>query len=277
MIVQAQFRRFYADINITPPQLRDAKSKYSRVCKLLHNYYYPESTYDGKTKRLIGSYGNQTHTQSTKDVDVIFIMPQGVFVRYGTNTAQLLDDIHDILLDEFPNSEVCIDRMVVRVEFVEGGPSIEVLPVCNDGAGLLVFPSTEEGGQWMREKNPVELIKKIASSNSETSRTSKLIRIVKTWREFCGAQLKSYQIEDAVLDFFQSGERETTWYSILVRDFFKYFHQKAQGTEDINLQSHTKDAAQKAGDARKFEESKNIAKAIEVWRDLFGPGFPEPV
>ena len=207
-------------------------------------------------------------------------MPLREFLKYDNkgakNQAQLLDDIHDILLDEFPNLEVRIDKMVVRVEFVEEGPSVEVLPVCHDGAGLLVFPSTEEGGQWRRERNPVELIKKIASSNSETHRTSKLIRIIKTWRKFCGAQLKSYRIEDAVLDFFQSGERETTWYSIIVRDFFEYFHKKVQETGDINLQSHTKNAVQKAREARKLEESKNIASAIETWQGLFGPDFPDP-
>jgi len=57
MAIQNQFEKFYKNIKLTSTQTKDARKKYSGVCKKLHDHYYPDIEYSGKTKLLIGSYG----------------------------------------------------------------------------------------------------------------------------------------------------------------------------------------------------------------------------
>lgn len=59
MVITDYFLQFYENIKLTKLQREDAVTKYTGVCKKLHDYYYPESEYSGKTKLLIGSYGKK--------------------------------------------------------------------------------------------------------------------------------------------------------------------------------------------------------------------------
>jgi len=47
--MKKQFKKFNEDIKLTSNQTEDAKTKYTRVCRTLHDKYY-ESNYYGKTK-----------------------------------------------------------------------------------------------------------------------------------------------------------------------------------------------------------------------------------
>lgn len=97
MEIQTLFIKFYENIKLTKKQKEDAKTKYEGVCKKLHDYYYPEITYTGDTKLLIGSYGKHTNIRPPRDVDVLFIMPPEKFNEYNDNNSnaqsQLLQDI----------------------------------------------------------------------------------------------------------------------------------------------------------------------------------------
>jgi len=88
MTMQEQFLKFYENIKLTSAQREDAKTKYTGVCKKLHDHYYSDAEYDGSTKLLIGSYGKQTHIRPARDVDVIFIMPPEKFENTMT-TSQM--------------------------------------------------------------------------------------------------------------------------------------------------------------------------------------------
>ena len=57
--MEKQFKDFCENIRLTSQQETDAQTKYSGVCKKLHDHYY-ETQYDGGTKLLFGSYKTKT-------------------------------------------------------------------------------------------------------------------------------------------------------------------------------------------------------------------------
>ena len=87
LTIQNQFEKFYENIKLTPAQREDAKKKYRGVCKKLHDHYYPDIEYIGKTKLLFGSYGKHTNIKPPRDVDVLFIMPEDKFAQYDDNQS----------------------------------------------------------------------------------------------------------------------------------------------------------------------------------------------
>ena len=273
MSIQGQFNQFYANIKLTPKQTEDAKKKYTGVCTELHNRYYPNSKYGGNTKLLIGSYGKKTHIRPPRDVDVIFIMPDGQRQRYGqmsNGQSQLLQDVRKILEKKYPDSKINTDRMVVAVKFAQANHNVEVMPAWENTDGTFTVPNSKQGGRW-ELSNPRSEIKEIEDSNSRTGKTRMLIRMVKKWQDNCTVGLKSYQIERAVLEFFQNSTGEIKLDSGLVMKFFTYFYQRET---DANNKSHLKTASNRAQKAYEFEVMGNIASATGEWRKIFGDDFP---
>lgn len=277
MSIQEQFERFYENIKLTPSQREDAKTKYTGVCKKLHDHYYPDAEYDGSTKLLIGSYGKQTHIRPARDVDVIFIMPPEKFEQYDDNQSngqsQLLQDVKEILEEKYPDTPIRAFGKVVVIEFSDTKHNVELLPAWANEDRTFTIPNSEGGGSWERW-DPRSEIQKIQDSDSRTRRTRALVRMIKKWSENCTAELKSYQIEEKVLDFFANDEFSDKVYPVLVRDFFEYFYQT---TSDEDLRSHLNTALNRAKKACEFEGNGNVEKATEEWKKVFGDDFPASV
>lgn len=274
MSIQKQFEKFYENIQLTSSQRDDAITKYTGVCKKLHDNYYSNTEYNGNTKLLIGSYGKQTHIRPARDIDVIFIMPSEKFDQYDDNQSngqsQLLQDIKKILEEKYPNTTIKAFGKVVVLEFADTKHNVELLPAWEKEDKTFTIPNSENGGYW-ENWNPRLEIQKIKDSDSQTGKTKLLIRMTKKWSENCTAKLKSYQIENKVLDFFTNDNFSGKEYSILVRDFFDYFY---QATADENLKSHLDTASKRAKNACEFEEKNNIEKAVGEWKKIFGDDFP---
>lgn len=274
MSVEEQFEKFYENIKLTPSQKEDAIIKYTGVCKKLHDCYYPTLEYDGTTKLLIGSYGKHTQIRPARDIDVIFIMPIEKFEQYNDNQSnkqsQLLNDIKCILEEKYPGTPIKAFGKVVVLEFAETRHNVELLPAWENEDGTFTIPNSENGGSW-EHWDPRAGIKKIADSNTQTGKTRILIRMVKKWSENCTAKIKSFEIENKVIDFFGTQESVNGEYSSLVKDFFKYFFQT---TSDTDLRSHLETALNRANRACEFENNDNLEKSVEEWQKIFGNDFP---
>ena len=272
MSIQGQFERFYSKINLSVVQSKEAKAKYDGVCEQLHSHYYG-GKYGGRTKKLIGSYGKQTNIRPPRDVDVLFVMPRAKFGQYKNSGAngpsELLSDIREILKEKYPDPEIKNNRKVVVVKFAKASHNVEVLPGWKNENGTFKIPDSRQGGTW-DSFDPLSENRKIQDANSRTHRASKLVRIVKKWQANRNAQLSSYNIEQAVLGFFQNIEEETRPYSTLVRDFFQYFKSR-------NKLGSINTAYNIAINACVFEANGNTASATKEWQGLFGPEFPGSV
>lgn len=267
------FIQFLENIMLTSAQIEDAKTKYDGVCSKLHDHYY-ESSYDGSTKLLIGSYGKKTNIRPARDIDVIFFMPPEKFSQYEDNQSngqsQLLQHIKEVLEEKYPDTPIKAFGKVVVLEFSDTKHNVEVLPAWEKEDGTFTIPDSENGGSW-EQWNPRSEIKKIKDSNTTTGRTRALIRMMKKWTENCSVKLKSYEIENKVVDYFANDAFLEKEYPILVRDFFEYFY---NASSDEELQSHLNTALNRARKACEFESNGNLDKAVDEWRKIFGDDFP---
>lgn len=273
MVIQEQFEKFYENIKLTEAQREDAKRKYDGVCSKLHSYYYPNTTYDGTTRFLIGSYGKKTHIRPARDIDVIFIMPPEKFSQYDDNSSncqsQLLQDIKAILEEKYPDTPISAFGKVVVLEFADPQHKVEVQPAWENENGMFTIPNSENGGNWEIVDPRVE-IKRIKESDDQTGKTKALIRMIKKWSELCTAKVKSYAIENKVLEFFSINNTNGE-YATKVRDFFAYFY---NSVTDESLRSHLNTALNRARKACDFEDDQKIDNVTEEWRKIFGDDFP---
>ena len=275
MSIQQQFEQFYENIKLTSAQKEDAKKKYTGVCKKLHDYYYPEIEYTGTTKLLIGSYGKRTNIRPPRDVDILFIMPDDKFDQYDDNESngqsQLLQDIKKILSEKYSTTDKIKGwGKVILIQFSDGTHNIELLPAWERNDGKFTIPNTAEGGYW-ETWDPRAEIQKIEDSDKSTKgETRFLVRIIKKWSENCSVELKSFQIENMVLEFFGKDEHKDKNYSNLVRDFFDNF----SSSVDDKSKSHFDTALNRAKKACDFENEGKIDEVTQEWKKIFGDDFP---
>lgn len=285
-----QFTTFLSNIQLTEPQIQDAKTKYDGVCEKLHNKYY-STTYNGSTKLLVGSYGKKTAITPPTDIDVIFVLPYSEFKKYdsrsGNGQSHLLQDIKNILLEKYPNTNIRGDGQVVMVNFVSY--YIEVVPsfLLN---GSYYIPDTNNGGRW-KLTAPKSEMENIQTSNEWTGgNTVRLIKMIKAWKSNCGVEIKSLIIELTVVDFlkfYQYYNKGSTYYDWMVRDYFKYLLSKVSSSSYIpgtyesiaygnSWEPKAKAALSNAEEACNLE-SKNLPyTAANEWKKIFGTRFPSP-
>lgn len=269
------FLIFYEKIKLTSAQRQDAITKHSSVCKKLHEYYYPDVSYNGSTKLLIGSYGKKTNIRPPRDVDALFIMPPEKFDQYDDNQSngqsQLLQDIKGILSQKFTTTEkIKAWGKVVLVKFSDGTHDVELLPAWEREDGTFTIPNSENGGSW-ENWDPRAGIKRIKDSDQKTGKTKKLIRMIKKWSENCSAEIKSYQVEDIVIDFFELNVLSEDFFHFIVKEFFEFFLGK---TSADGIKSHLTTALSRATKALDFVENGDLEKAADEYKKIFGDDFP---
>lgn len=276
MSIQGQFHKFYGNIKLTETQKTDAKTKYNGVCKKLHDNYYPNMEYNGSTKLLIGSYGKHTNIRPPRDVDVLFIMPDDKFEQYDDNDSndqsQLLQDIKKILSGKYTTTgKIKGWGKVVLIEFSDGTHNIELLPAWKNQNGSFTIPNSKNGGSWDNwdSKSEVEKIKQ--SNNKNNKKTIPIIRMIKKWSDNCTVNIKSFTIENKIIDFFNlyDSNRE---YSDIIKNVFNYLYNQIL---DETIKSHLKTAHERACKAFKYENSDNDEKATKEWKKIFGNDFPK--
>jgi hypothetical protein len=275
--IEKQFEKFYENIRLTQAQKDDARTKHIGVCEKLHNYYYPNSTYSGSTKLLIGSYGKHTAIRPARDIDVIFIMPPEKYAQYDDNTSnkqgQLLQDVKKILQTKYPNTPISAFGKIVKLEFADTKHDVELVPAWENNDGAFTIPNSEDGGSWETQDYRKE-ISDILDSDIITGKTKYLIRSIKKWSENCSVQLKSYQIEQMVLSYFAQNCLIDCSTAQLISNLFEYFRQI---TMDQNLHSHLNTALSRSKKALDYESNSKYDNALEEWKKIFGTDFPKTI
>lgn len=289
--MDSHFKKLLKKLRLKDPQKKDAKTKVKSVCETLHAKYYPNHTYDGRTKFLVGSYGKHTNIRPPKDIDVIFKMPDDAFQRFdslsGNKQSQLLQEVRVALKDKFSTTEkISAFGKVIVVGFSEGTHTVEVLPGWQLPSGAFRIPNTENGGSW-EEWNPLAEEKNITDSSKATGKTRSLIRILKSWTVTCSVPIKSFILEILVVDYLreQHQNQVNVLYPELVLGFFKYLKGKRNGMvissasgKAINLGdvwfSKAETAVIRAEKANEFEAKGKLRDASVEWKKVFGDDFP---
>lgn len=275
-IIQKQFDKFYENIQLTENQKQDAITKYEGVCKKLHSIYYPNLNYDGSTKFLIGSYAKDTEIRPARDIDVIFKMPQDLLKNYNDNTSnsqsQLLQDVRKILKERYPTTNIGANQKVVEIITVEGNHNIEIVPAWDNN--IFTIPNSSNGGSWEYVDYRKD-IKTINDSNNKTGKTKRLIKMLKKWKEQNATMnLSSYDIEKAVINFFESVSEKYDDDSLLIKDFFNYLK---NSYSYIYILTFIESAINRSNKAISFENENKLDEAIEEWIKIFGSDFPKTI
>lgn len=271
--MDAYFVEMLRRLRLTKNQRADAKTKYDGVAKKLHQAFY-ETTYDGSTKLLIGSYGKKTNIRPPGDVDLLFKIPAETYEQYfnheGNGPSALLQKIREVLGTKYTATEkIAAWGKVVLVEFADNTHNIELLPGY-EVDGVFMIPNSENGGTWESFDARADLAVVSDSHAATGGKTRKLIRIIKRWCKLNKSiSIKGYEIEKYCADFLaQDGTTDKIW-SELVSDFFAWLAVHAD--KDQSLIETAKNRATKA---RSFEAVDAIDKACEEWAKIFGSAFP---
>lgn len=285
--VAARFDQFLSNIELTPLQIDDAKTKYDGVCGKLHEHYY-SNAYNGSTKQLIGSYGKNTAIAPPSDIEVLFYMPSELFSRYdsrsGNKQSQLLQDIKNVLAERYTTTSMRGDGQVVLVDFVSY--KVEVVPAFQLQNGNYYIPDTNNGGKW-KETSPRSEQKNITDSNKRSNgNTVKLIKLIKAWKYACNVPIKSLAIELSAVEFLVTWkyyDKTSVYYDWMVRDYFKYLLTQVNMISLIpgivefmsygdSWESKAKSASERADKACSLE-STDFVGATDEWKKIFGDRF----
>ena len=282
------FKELLKNIKLTDAQKIDAKSKIKSVSKTLHDSFYPDLTYNGSTKRIIGSYGKYTNIRPVGDIDLLFKMPDEEFDYYnklsGNNQSKLLQDIRVILKDKFTTTErIRAFGKVIEITFKDGTHNVELLPAWKQSDGKFIIPNSENGGSW-DVWDPIKEFENIDNSSKGTKKTRSLIRMVKRWLDYCSVPMKSFIVELLVVEYLNTRTGDEN-YSDLIKDFFDFLLIKRNcsiyspaSSSFINLgeQWFTKaeSAVSRAKKANDFESKEDLDNSSREWKKIFGDMFP---
>lgn len=185
-------------------------------------------------------------------------------------TNQIANHSYCRILKKYPDTPIKAFGKVVVLEFADTKHNVDLLPAWENEDGTFKIPDSENSGSW-EQWDPRSEIKKIKDSDTNTGKTKALIRMIKKWSENCTVKLKSYQIENSILDFFSSNDCSEKKYSEIIKTFFDYFHST---TSDESTKSHLATASSRANKAYDFEEDNKLNEAVTEWRKIFGDDFP---
>lgn len=275
--MDAYFVEMLGRLKLTKTQRADAKAKYNRVAKALHEEFY-STQYDGKTKLLIGSYGKKTNIRPPQDVDLLFKIPLDVYEHYeqynGNGPSALLQKIRGILDKEYETSETPKAwGKVVLVKFPDGKHDIELLPAYEAGDGVYKIPNTDNGG-FFEDFDVGSDLSVVSESNAETGGVTRpLIKMIKKWKSLHSSlHTKSFEIEMYVADYLKSVNYNEMSWAERVTGFFEWLQvQPNLNVDDVSL---VKTAAERARKALNFEKSDKISDSCTEWKKIFGNAFP---
>jgi Second Messenger Oligonucleotide or Dinucleotide Synthetase domain len=148
--VRGRFRAFINNLAITHAQREDGETKQAGVRACLNRHYYGASS-ETANSILIGSWGKATRVRPSRDVDILFLLPESVYWQYqsrtGNRQSALLQEVRNVLLDTYSQTNLRGDGQVVVIPF--NHTPVEVAPGfrCTDGSILVC--DTNDGGRYI--------------------------------------------------------------------------------------------------------------------------------
>ena len=305
----AQLRRYDSNVLRLPADKR--KEYHEQVDRLIDNLCQNvRNKTEIKITKVVkaGSFAKFTILRRTNedpvDVDVVFYI-EGKDAD-AESLESLSSQIHDLLVDQYPNKSVedfKIQRKAATVQFVGSGLAVDIVPVIED--------DTRDGYGWQFDLSDGSKMETCAPCQIKFVRDRKnadkdfrtLVRMGKRWRNRAEIKLKSFMIElifaylldrdgpeggieqkfrDFLLYIAQSGLKETISFPENSAFFRPHFDDPvvildpvcssnnvaSRVTEDERLEIVA--AAQETWEAAYFASTEDDD---EVWKEIFGPKF----
>lgn len=292
--VTSRFKTFLNNLELTALQDADGWTKVRGVVSCLNLAYYGNNS-PTDNAFLIGSWAKGTRVRPPRDVDLYFVLPREVYVRFegyaaGTNKqSALLQEVKSKLLASNPTSDIKGDGPVVLASFTSY--SVEVVPAFLYSAEERSYYvcDTKNGGSYKKTMplHEVDLISAADARNSSNVR--RLVRMLKAWQAWCSVPIKSFYLELLAIEFLNQWNHRNEgyfYYDWMSRDFFNWMVSRANawlvapGTlEVLSLgdawKSRAESAHAHAVKACDFERENEMANAGDEWQKIFGTNIPK--
>lgn len=234
----------------------------------------------------VGSYGRWTAIKGISDLDMLYILPATLWSDYKEGKQyQLLSDASDAIKARYPNTEIYVDRLVVRVLYQNF--HVEVQPVFEKSDGSFIYPDSYNGGNW-RVTKPRDEINAMSDFDANKNKNfRRLCKMTRAWKNKHGVQMGGLLIDTLVYNFLKTtveyDDKSYFYYDWMCRDFFAYLmnepdkdHYQALGSgQDVKVKKKFQKKAKKAYElCLKALEDGDSDTACVKWKKVFGRSFP---
>ena len=276
--VEDYFKSFLSEIQLTPTQRADSKTKYQGVINCLSNHFYKRARQDND-QFLFGSYKTKTNIRpldNGSDVDVLFKISEDCYNRYKNNPSGLLQEIRNALKDTYTTTdEIKAWGKVVLVKFSNGHHNVELLPALENTEGTFKIPNTKNGGSW-ENFNPRDQVNAFYDSKDHKL-VREIAQMTKCWvRNTTTMTYKSFQIMSDVIDFVNTNYpngKDDTDYDTIMFEFFSYLKNKTYRSHISIISSHIDTAKARAVKAIEYRNNGKYIEATQEWQKIFGSMF----
>ena len=291
--VTRHFEQFLGELELTCSERKDAEGKADRIARSLFAKYYPNEAFDAWSYIKVGSYGKDTATRPRTDLDMLFVLPAGVYGRLesltGNKQSQLLQEVRRALLLTFPNTDIGADGQAIVAPFqtynVDIVPAFRLINGEFDGKYLIA--DTTDGGRW-RLSDPVAEYNWLRQVDAASAgKATHLIKMLKAWKRKCNVEIKSVCLEvlaNVFVTQWQHRHETIFYYDWMVRDFFAFMLYYVNGwarpagiAEQIPLrngwESKCWTAYNRALKACDYERANDGFAASSEWQEIFGSQF----
>jgi hypothetical protein len=236
----------------------------------------------------VGSYGRWTAIKGISDLDMLYIIPARSWDTYAAGgQSALLSDTRKAIQARYPNTEVFVDRLVVRALYTDF--HIEVQPVFEDADGHFIYPDTIDGGSWKETKPRLEIQAMSDFDDEKNKNLRRLCKMTRAWKNKHGLAIGGLLIDTLAHNFLRDtneyDDKSYLYYDEMCRDFFLYLSNEpdqdryaALGSgQHVKVKKKFQKKAKKAYDlclnAIAAEGQDNEYKK---WRKVFGRHYPAP-
>lgn len=243
---------------------------------------------DSKTANSlqVGSYGRWTAIKGVSDLDMLYIMPTSKWDDYKDNRQfALLNDTRNAIKDRYPQTEIFVDRLVVRVLYLDF--HVEVQPVFEQEDGSFKYPDTYYEGSWKITKPRDEINAMKEANNQKNENLRRLCKMARAWKNKHGVGMGGLLIDTLAHNFLLStkeyDEKSFSEYDLMSRDFYEYLSKEPDqeyylalgSNQQIKVKKKFQKKAKKAYelclDAIQSEGQNN---SYDKWKKVYGRPFP---
>ena len=177
------FRTFCGNIQVQNGAA--ISSRYKAITKRLNTDFW-ETDSDMSHSLQVGSYGRNTASHGTSDVDMIFQLPSSVYKQYddyrGNGQSALLQAVRNSVKKTYSATNIGADGQVILIPFNDG-ITFELVPGFVNEDDSYTYPDSTGGGSW-KKTNPKPEIEAIRTRNSTCNNNLvPLCRMMRSWKK----------------------------------------------------------------------------------------------
>lgn len=215
--------------NIVLDNNEQLSNRYKEITKKL-NRRFRNTDSETDNSLQVGSYGRYTGIKGISDLDMLYIIPDGLWDTYKNDPSKLLRDTRDALQERWPNTEIYVDSPVVVLNFENF--KFEIQPVFmdyeeNDDLPFYWFPDTKDSKyKKTKPKHEQAEMTRFRSKYGDTHR--RLCKIMRAWKNTSGLAMSGLLLDTLTYNFLN----DKTSRLISVRyngvRFFRFLERTAQ-------------------------------------------------